>query len=98
MGQRRDEANVARSGFRPLTGFRGGRQADRWQNIGTRTKMDSKRTGVQGGVACSDSEMRSLSAISLPLGPRGAAPAPRPRALTVRPASWLHHRLNLPPF
>lgn len=38
--------------------------------------MDFKMTGVQDGVAFSDWETRSRSAISLPLGPRGAAPSP----------------------
>lgn len=38
--------------------------------------MDFKTTGVQDGVAFSDWETRSCSAISLPLGPRGAAPSP----------------------
>ena len=71
--------HCSRKRIQPLTGFWGGRQADRWQDIRMRAKMDSKRTGVRGGGARSDSEAHSLPAAPLPLGPRGPAPAPGPR-------------------
>lgn len=87
--KRGDEASVARSGFRPSTGFRGGRRADRWQNIRTRTKMDFKSTGVQDGVAFSDSETRSSSAVSLPQRRSPQPPAPSPSTRPYRQAHVL---------
>ena len=84
-----DEASVARSGFRPSTGFRGGRRADRWQNIRTRTKTDFKRTGVQDGVAFSDSETCSHSTVSLPQRRSPQPPHPSPSTHPYRQAHVL---------